>query len=99
MGLALEVFDFRIWFVYVAATVVLESWIIGRCLEVGWGKSLLVSCIANACTCFCCAGGFFAPFLVDLNPKINDDPSWTIRIHYDWGTRQLDLNGFTTSSH
>ncbi len=72
MGLALEVFDFRIWAVYVVATIVLEAWIIGRYLEHGWLKSLALSLVFNAGTAFCCAGGLFAPFLhadtIDTNP-------------------------------
>jgi len=79
MGLALEVFDFRIWVVYVVATVVLEGWIIGRSLYHGWLKSFGLSTLFNFLTAFCCAAGFFAPFLhadrVEVNPLL-----WTVEV-------------------
>lgn len=79
MGLALEIFDFRIWSVYVIATVVLEAWIIGRSLSFDWFRSCLFSLGINCVTAFCCAGGLFAPFLhrdvIDLNPFL-----WTFEL-------------------
>ena len=79
MGLALEVFDFRIWAVYVVATVVLEAWIVGRSMHHSWIKSVGLSTLFNFLTAFCCAAGFFAPALhpdrIELNPFL-----WTIEV-------------------
>jgi len=36
MGLALEMFDYRTWTVYVVVTIVLEAWIIGVKAGFGW---------------------------------------------------------------
>lgn len=63
MGYALEVFEFKVWTIYVAATIVLEAWVIGRGLGHGWLKSIGLSLLVNSITAFCCAGGMFAPFL------------------------------------
>lgn len=64
MGLGLEMFDLRYWFAYVAAMVVLEAWLIGRWLKLGWLASLAVSILANFLTGVLCGGmGCFAPLL------------------------------------
>ncbi|MEA2553170.1 MAG: hypothetical protein QOJ65_1346 [Fimbriimonadaceae bacterium] len=54
MGLALEMFDYRTWAVYVVVTLVFEAWFIGRWLELSWGKSLGITVLANALTAFVC---------------------------------------------
>lgn len=80
MGLGLEMFDLRYWFAYVAAMVVLEAWLIGRWLKLGWPASLGVSLLANFFTGVFCGGmGLCAPFLhgsfvgsqLNPNPFIN----------------------------
>ena len=43
MGYALEIFEFRIWIVYVVSTVVLEAWVVGRSLGHSWPKSIALS--------------------------------------------------------
>jgi hypothetical protein len=72
MGLALEMFEFKIWALYVAATVAFEAFFIGLKLGHSWWKSLAFSFLFNLVTASCCAGGCFAPFLhadaMDGNP-------------------------------
>ncbi len=76
MGLALEAFDFKIWAVYVAATVLFEAWYIGKGLQLRWHKSLLLSFVANALAAFCCVSEFYAPFLHGsiTGTRLNPDP-------------------------
>jgi hypothetical protein len=84
MGYALEVFDFRVWTVYVVATIALEAGIIGRFLGHSWPKSLGLSLLFNALTALCCASGGWAPFLhamvVDGNPVL-----WTFELLVTFG--------------
>lgn len=70
MGLALEMFPFGTWFVYVGATVFLEAWYIGRGLKQTWPVSLLCSLLFNGLTALCVVSECYAPFLHegDLNP-------------------------------
>lgn len=63
MGRALEIFDFKIWTVYVVITILFEAWFIGRRFEFSWSRSIMFSALFNAITAFTCAGGLFAPFL------------------------------------
>jgi len=76
MGLALELFDFKIWAVYVVATVFLEAWIIGPRLGFSLTRSLGLSFVANLLTAFCCGGsGLFAPFLHSSFVGTNENPN------------------------
>ena len=59
MGLALEMFEYRTWAVYVVAMIVLEAWLIGTKGGVDWPKSIGISLIANGITAYCCPA-FFA---------------------------------------
>jgi len=54
MGLALEMFEYRTWAVYVVAMVVLEAWLIGIRGGYDWPRSLLISFLANGITAFMC---------------------------------------------
>lgn len=77
MGLGLEMFDLRYWFAYVAAMVVLEAWLIGRWLKLGWPASLGVSLLANFFTGVFCGGmRLCAPFLhmSFVGSQINPNP-------------------------
>lgn len=79
MGLALEMFEWRTWSVYVAVTIVLEALIIGRAASLNWGKSLGISLLANFITAgFCASGCFFAPVLHGsfVGSAINPNPFW-----------------------
>jgi hypothetical protein len=77
MGLGLEMFDLRYWFAYVAAMVVLEAWLIGRWLKLGWPASLGVSLLANFFTGVFCGGmGLCAPVLHGsfVGSQVNPNP-------------------------
>src|SRR5438132_673125 len=76
MGLALEMFDFKAWAVYVVATLAFEAWYIGRRgLKLSWGRSISVSIISNLLSSLLCVCGCFAPVLhhtyvgSDVNPN------------------------------
>jgi hypothetical protein len=71
MGLALEIFDFTVWWVYVGVIVVFEAWYIGRRLETSLFRSLVISISANLISAITCAGGCFAPFLHFAGPNPN----------------------------
>lgn len=78
MGLALEMFELRLWFVYVAATVVLEAWWIGVRAGRGWPAAVGISFLANFFTAmFCpqlCAVGLHTAFVgttANPNPFLN----------------------------
>ncbi len=88
MGYALEIFEFRVWAVYVAATVLLEAWIVGRFLGHSWLKSILLSLGINAMTAFCCAGGSFAAFLHSMT--VDGNPLW-------WTTELLVVFGLVSA--
>lgn len=77
MGLGMEMWDLRYWAAYVVAMVVLEAWLIGKCLRLAWWKSLLVSGAANSVTGWLCgAGGMCAPFLHGsiIGDEVNPSP-------------------------
>ena len=79
MGLALEMFELRTWFVYVAVTIVLEAFVIGRAANLNWKKSLGVSLLANFITAATCAyPGCFVPVLHGsfVGSGINPNPFW-----------------------
>jgi len=57
MGLGLEQWDLTYWFVYVAATVVMEAWFIGRWIGLPPIKSELASILGNLITGLCCGSG------------------------------------------
>jgi len=92
MGLALEIFPFGIWIVYVIATIILEAWMIGVYLGRSWWESITWSLAFNSITAFCCAGGIFAPFLhqmvVDGNPFL-----WTVEILSIYGLISAIVEG------
>lgn len=77
MGLALEVFSFGTWIVYVLATIVMEAWVIGPAIGKDSAQSFMYSLFFNFLTASCCASGFFAPGLhpeeKDMNPLL-----WTV---------------------
>ena len=50
MGLALTIFDWRTWLIYVAATVLFEAWALGKLLQVPARKALGCSVGANLLT-------------------------------------------------
>lgn len=54
MGLALEMFEYRTWIVYVLVMLALEAWLIGRPLGLSWAKSAGIAVLANAVTAFAC---------------------------------------------
>ena len=70
MGLALEMFDYKPWLVYVAAMIGLEAWFIGIKNGRSVAQSLATAIAANLLTAFCCPG-VLTPFLhvMDLNPN------------------------------
>jgi hypothetical protein len=50
MSLALTIFEWRTWLLYVAATLVFEAWALGKLLRVPLGRSIGVSLVANLLT-------------------------------------------------
>lgn len=77
MGLALEMFEFKTWFVYVAAMLIIEAWMIGRWIGVSWPSSFGVAISANAFTAFCCPA-VLTPVLhySMVGTQANPNPFW-----------------------
>lgn len=77
MGLALEMFEFKTWFVYVAAMLIIEAWMIGRWIGVSWPASFGLAISANAFTAFCCPS-VLTPFLhySMVGTQANPNPFW-----------------------
>lgn len=77
MPLAYQIFDYRLWAVYVVATVVLEAWIIGVRAELTWSKAILGSLIANGISAALCQT------LLGPVHSMNMDPNplqWTMQV-------------------
>src|SRR5438874_502307 len=58
MGLALSIFTWPMWLVYVVATVLFEAWAMGRGLRLPFSQALRLSFWANLLTAV--VGGFFS---------------------------------------
>jgi hypothetical protein len=79
MGLALEMFDYTPWLIYVAVTVVFEAWMIGGWLRLHWLACIGVSIFANSFTALCCPM-VATPMLHEayIGGKLNPSPFLTV---------------------
>lgn len=79
MGLALEMFDYTPWLVYVGVTVVFEAWMIGGWLRLHWLACIGVSIGANFFTALCCPA-LATPMLHEayVGGKLNPSPFLTV---------------------
>ena len=75
MGLALEMFEYRTWIVYVLTMIGFEAWLIGTKGGYSWSTSFTISAAANFVTAYCYTsligvGLHFFP--------INPNPLWYV---------------------